>query len=79
MVCHTVILLHASGQRFRGRAMGVRMLAIYSLPLGLLAAGALIGRIGFHTTATLYAVVGLVFTIVIAWRWRASLWRNDAL
>ena len=27
--------------------MGVRMLVIYSLPLGLLAAGALIERIGF--------------------------------
>ena len=79
MVCHTVILLRASGQRFRGRAMGVRMLAIYSLPLGLLIAGALIGQIGFHATAALYAVVGLVFTLVIAWRWRDSLWRNEAL
>jgi MFS family permease len=79
MVCHTVILLNASGRRFRGRAMGVRMLAIYSLPLGLLAAGALIGRIGFHATATLYAMVGLVFTIVIALHWRASLWRSEAL
>ncbi len=46
MVCHAVILLRASGQRLRGRIMGVRMLAIYSLPLGLLAAGALIERIG---------------------------------
>ena len=34
------------------------MLAIYSLPLGLLAAGALIERIGFSATATLYAAVG---------------------
>jgi MFS family permease len=79
MVCHTVILLHAAGQRFRGRALGVRMMAIYSLPLGLLIAGALVERIGFHATAALYAVTGIVFTVVIAWRWRASLWRADAL
>ena len=74
MVSHTVILLRASGQRFRGRIMGVRMLAIYSLPLGLLAAGGLIGAIGFRVTASLYAATGLVFSVLIAWRWRAQLW-----
>jgi predicted MFS family arabinose efflux permease len=79
MVCHTVILLRASSPRYRGRVMGVRMLAIYSLPLGLLAAGALIGVIGFRATASLYAMVGLVFTILIAVKWRASLWQARGL
>jgi MFS family permease len=74
MVCHTVILLSTSSQRYRGRIMGVRMMAIYSLPLGLLAAGVLIGLIGFRATASLYAIVGLLFTIIIAVKWRASLW-----
>jgi hypothetical protein len=73
-----VIVLRVSGEKFRGRVMGVRMLAIYSLPLGLIAAGALIGRIGFGATATLYSVIGLVFTLIIAARWRAHLWRLDA-
>jgi MFS family permease len=75
MVSHAVILLRAAGQRFRGRVMGVRMMAIYSLPLGLLAAGVLIGRIGFHATAALYAVVGLASLILIYAYWHASLWR----
>jgi MFS family permease len=75
MVSHTVILLSASSQRYRGRIMGVRMLAIYSLPLGLLAAGGLIGVIGFRATASLYAITGLIFTALIAGKWRASLWR----
>jgi hypothetical protein len=75
MVSHTVILLRASGQRFRGRIMGVRMLAIYSLPLGLLIAGLLIGLIGYRATASLYAIVGLAFTVLIAIRWRTSLWQ----
>jgi MFS family permease len=79
MVCHAVILLRASGRRFRGRIMGVRMLAIYSLPLGLLVAGALIERIGFRLTASLYAVIGLVFTVLIAVYWSAFLWRPHAL
>jgi MFS family permease len=79
MVSHTVILLRASSPRYRGRVMGVRMLAIYSLPLGLLAAGVLIGWIGFRATASLYAVVGLAFTVLIAIRWRASLWQARTL
>lgn len=74
MVSLTVILVREAGQRFRGRVMGVRMMAIYSLPVGLLVAGALIERIGFAATATLYAAVGLAFTIVIALRWRAHMW-----
>jgi MFS family permease len=75
MVPHTVILLNASSPRYRGRIMGVRMLAIYSLPVGLLVAGLLIGLIGFRATASLYAVVGLGFTVLIAVKWRASLWQ----
>ena len=74
MVSLTVILVRESGQRFRGRVMGVRMLAIYSLPVGLLMAGALIERIGFAATATLYAGLGLACTIIIALRWREHMW-----
>jgi predicted MFS family arabinose efflux permease len=74
----SVMLLRTSSEGFRGRVMGVRMLAIYSLPVGLLAAGALIERIGFGATASLYAAVGLVFTALIGVRWRAHLWRLDA-
>ena len=78
MVCHTVILLRTASQRFRGRVLGVRMLAIYSLPLGLLIAGALIERIGFRWTASLLAGIGLVFTVLIGVKWRDYLWRRQA-
>ena len=74
MVPLTVILLRTSSAHFRGRVMGVRMLAIYSLPFGLLAAGALVERIGFGATATAYAVFGFLSTLLIAARWRADLW-----
>jgi len=78
MVPHTVLLLRASEERFRGRVMGVRMLAIYSLPLGLLLSGTLIPLIGFHATASLYALLGLAFTVVIAVKWRAALWQANS-
>jgi hypothetical protein len=74
MVPLSIILLRAAGETFRGRVMGVRMMAIYSLPLGLLAAGPLIDWIGFRAVASLYAIIGLVCTALIALRWRAHLW-----
>jgi Na+/melibiose symporter-like transporter len=76
MVPHTSLLLRSSTPRFRGRVTGVRMMAIYSMPLGLLLAGTLIPRIGFHATASLYAIVGLFCTGVIAVKWAAALWRS---
>jgi Na+/melibiose symporter-like transporter len=75
MVSLQISLLRESGERFRGRVMGVRMMAIYSLPLGLLAAGPLIELMGYRAMASLYAIIGLVFTTIIAVRWRADLWR----
>jgi MFS family permease len=74
MVSLTVILVNAAGPRFRGRVMGVRMLAIYTLPVGLLLAGFLIERVGFGATASLYAVVGGIVTVAVALRWRVALW-----
>ena len=73
MVSLTVILVREAGPRFRGRVMGVRMLAIYTLPIGLLLAGALIERIEWAATATLYAIVGLLVSVIIALRWRTAL------
>jgi predicted MFS family arabinose efflux permease len=75
MVTLAVVLLRLSGERFRGRIMGVRMMAIYGLPVGLLVAGYLIDRIGFGATATLYATLGLACTLLLAAYWRADLWR----
>jgi hypothetical protein len=79
VVSLAAILMRAADARFRGRVMGVRMLAVYGLPLGLLGAGALVGRIGFSATATLYAAVGLTLTLVIAVRWRTEIWQPPEL
>jgi MFS family permease len=73
MVTLAVVLLEIAGGKFRGRIMGVRMLAIYTLPLGALAGGALVDRIGFRATGTLYALTGAALTLAIAWCWRAHL------
>ncbi len=78
MISIAVILMRAASEHFRGRVMGVRMLAIYSLPLGLLAAGNLIEKIGFVATASLYAATGLLLMLIIVLHWRADLWHVHA-
>src|SRR3977135_2036496 len=78
MISIAVILMRTASEHFRGRVMGVRMLAIYSLPLGLRAAGMLIGEIGFVATATLYATTGLLLMLFIVLHWRAELWHAHA-
>ncbi len=78
MISIAVILMRTASEHFRGRVMGVRMLAIYSLPLGLLAAGNLIGEIGFVATGTLYAATGLTLIMAIVLHWRAELWHAHA-
>jgi hypothetical protein len=74
----SAMLLRNSDVRFRGRVMGMRMLALYGNLPGLLISAPLIAHIGFPWTATLYCAIGLAFTLVIAVRWRAHLWRRDA-
>jgi MFS family permease len=78
MISIAVILMRTASEHFRGRVMGVRMLAIYSLPLGLLAAGSLIDEIGYTATATLYPAAGLALLLAIVLHWRADLWHVHA-
>ncbi len=75
MIAMSVTLLRVTPEEFRGRIMGVRMLAVYGLPLGLLLAGGLVDWSGLAATIWLYSFLGIVCTIYIAWRWRAVIWR----
>ena len=72
------IMLRSSDDAMRGRVMGVRMLAIWGLPLGLLAAGPLIAGIGYSATTLLYGGLGLAATFAIGYSWRHSLWQRSA-
>lgn len=74
MVPMAVILLRTADPAFRGRVMGVRMLAVYGLPLGLLLSGPLVDRLGFALTGSLYSVIGIAATLLIVSRWREHLW-----
>ena len=75
MISMSATMLADAAPGFRARVIGVRMLAVYGLPLGLLAAGLLIPRVGYRSALTLYTTLGLTVTIMIGLVWRAALWR----
>jgi predicted MFS family arabinose efflux permease len=78
MIPMSVILLRVTDPAVRGCVMGVRMLAVYGMPLGLLLSGPLVEWAGFALTGTLYSLSGIVFTLAIAMWWRADLWDRAA-
>lgn len=71
------IMLRSSSDEMRGRVMGLRMLAIWGLPLGLLAAGPLIASVGYSASTVIYGGLGLAATIFIGYRWRHALWHPE--
>lgn len=72
------VMLRSAEPAFRGRVMGMRMLAIWGLPTGLMLSGPMISLLGFAVTTTIYSVLGFMLTAAIAMRWRALLWSHDA-
>lgn len=72
------VMLRASSEQMRGRVMGIRMLAVWGLPLGLLASGPIIAALGYAATTLIYGGIGLAATIAIGVRWRRALWHQSA-
>lgn len=70
----SVLLLRGAPPALRGRIMGMRTLAIYGLPVGLLVAGPLIEQVGFPATAALYGGLGIAGTLAALLRWGSHLW-----
>ena len=73
-----VLMLKSSEDGFRGRVMGIRLLAVYGLPVGIMCAGFLVSRTDFVTTNTVYSLVGMVLLAAISFKWRRHLIHADA-
>ena len=73
------VMLRATEPAFQGRVMGMRMLAIWGLPIGLLASGPLVENIGYVATAWVYSALGLILTLAIALYWRNALWDKNSV
>ena len=73
MISMSVVLMTFTKFEMRGRVMGVRMLAVYGLPVGLVVGGWLIERYGVQAAITGFAVGGLIATGLAAIKWPALL------
>jgi len=69
MITGMVVLLGTTAREFRGRIMGVRMLAVYGLPIGLLAGGFLSERYGVQDALAVFALAGLAGTVAAVLIW----------
>ena len=73
------VMLRSSSEEMRARVMGIRILAIWGLPLGLLAAGPVIAHFGYSATTLIYGGLGLAATMAIGYCWRGALWHRSAI
>ncbi len=78
LIPNNMLLMRTTDERYRGRIMGIRMLAVYGNLPGLLIAGQLIAHFGYVTMATIYCTFGIFATLLIALYWRDHLWRSGA-
>jgi predicted MFS family arabinose efflux permease len=77
MLTMSIALLDAAGPVMRGRIMGVRMLAVYGLPIGLAAGGWLVDTLGYQAMVMLYCAIGITATLTIAAVWRDHLLQKE--
>jgi MFS family permease len=73
MVSMSVILVGQLEKHMRGRVIGVRILAIYGVPIGLMGTSYFINVIGFQGTVNLYVAFGIAVTSLIWFKWRKAL------
>ena len=76
MVSLTTAVLGSAAENFRTRVMGVRMLAVYGLPVGLFISGLLVRQVGFMPAMLTFGVFGIASVLVIGRVWRDALWHG---
>ncbi len=75
MVTMSIMLLGNTPTNIRGRMMGLRSLAVYGLPLGLLASGAIADTLGITLALIGNGIIGIAVTIAIVAAIK-SIWRT---
>ena len=73
MISLVVTLLAIASEKFRGLVMGVRMMAVYGLPLGLMVSGYLIEHLGYGWSVMLYGAIGLILSALVILKWRSHI------
>ena len=68
MISMAVLILSISKKQMIGRIIGVRQLAIFTLPIGLIISGYLIDIIGIIISIQVVASIGIILTLILAYK-----------
>jgi Na+/melibiose symporter-like transporter len=69
MITMQTVLMTVTTPEYRGRVMGVRALAVYGLPMGLLIGGWLAESMGVRGSILVLGTAGMALTLAAAARW----------
>lgn len=65
IVSLSILIINETPPEFRGRIYGIRMLAVFGLPVGLLSGGFVIENYGVEFALSVFGAVGILLTIAI--------------
>ena len=78
MVTMAMMILKYTSTEMRGRVLGLRQLAVYGLPIGLLLSGYLAERNGVFSALIVNGMVGLVLLALSLIRWSSLLVKKES-
>ena len=77
MVNMSVLILSISTKNMIGRVIGIRQLAIFTLPIGLIVSGYMIDQIGIILSIQIISIIGIIISIILTFKSKTLLsYRN---
>ena len=77
MVNMSVLILSISNKNMIGRVIGIRQLAIFTLPIGLIISGYMIDQIGIILSIQIISIIGIIISIILTFKSKTLLsYRN---
>lgn len=76
MVTMAMMILRYTSPEMRGRIIGLRQLAVYGLPLGLLVSGYVAEDFGVFVALVMNGIVGIVLLLMSLWFWPVMISRQ---
>ena len=68
MISMAVLILSIAQKNMIGRIIGIRQLAIFTLPIGLIISGYLIDVIGIVISLQVVTISGLILTLILTYK-----------
>ena len=68
MVIMSMLILSISNKNMIGRIIGIRQLAIFTLPIGLILSGYMIDQIGIILSIQFISILGIIISILLTFK-----------